>query len=77
MIPVNATHHELGPNGYAYYDASSKPHKKWTGLGWYELGQYADCTTWAVPIDEEAKVKPSNAAHTYRTYCSNREWSNE
>lgn len=73
MIPKNATHHELGPNGYAYYRADTTPHKKWTGLGWAELGRYADVTTWTVPLQQEAKIKPSNAAHTFCVH-SKREW---
>lgn len=52
-----ATHHELGPDGYAYYRADTTPHQKWGGLGWCDLGQYADVTTWATPIDQEPVVK--------------------
>lgn len=73
MTPKDATHHELGPNGYAYYRADTTPHKKWTGLGWAELGRYADVTTWAVPLHQEAKIKPSSAANTFCVH-SRKEW---
>lgn len=65
MQPIDATHHELGPNGYAYYRADTAPHKKWTGLGWAELGRYADVTTWTTPIDQEVKIKPGSAANAF------------
>lgn len=65
MQPIDATHHELGANGYAYYRADTTPHKKWTGLGWSELGRYADVTTWTVPLHQEAKIKPMSKANAF------------
>lgn len=77
MKPDNATHHELGPNGVVYYDCSVKPHKKWLGADWIELGQYADATQWATPVDQPPVMKKSSKANFYRIYTGSNKFSNE
>lgn len=61
VIPAEATHHEMSVSGFvAYYRADTQPHQSWNGLAWSDLGEFADVTTWATPIDQELQFKSKN-----------------